>query len=340
MTRNWIAALVLLVGACSGASDTAEETTTPVALVKLAAVSAGGSAQQITVYGAAEPEPNGKMALVAPAEARVAAIEAPVGSRVAQGQVIAHLTASPATRADAAKAASDAAAANAALARAQRLRADGLGSDAEVETARAAATAANALQASFSTRTNGLILRAPVAGTVDTVSVQVGDMLQPGAAVASVTRDGAMRARFGVDPDTARQVRPGMGLRIAGLSSRAPVTVKVESVSPVVDAQTKLASIFAHIPAGSEVASGETLSGTISLAAHGGAQSVPYGALLDDAGQAYVYVVAGDVAHRRDVETGSSSGSLITVTKGLKAGEQVVIEGGTAVEDGMKVRTR
>ncbi|MDB5681841.1 MAG: efflux transporter periplasmic adaptor subunit, partial [Sphingomonas bacterium] len=296
MRKNLILGLALVATACSSADDTA--TPEPVALVKLAPVSQGGAAQQLTVYGAAEPGPGGKMSLVAPAEAKVIAIDAPVGSKVGQGQVVVRLAASPTTRSDAAKAAADAAAADKALARATRLRADGLVSDADVETARAAAVAANALRASFASRAGGLTLRAPASGNVETIVVAPGDLLQAGAAVATITRAGDARVRFGVDPDAAQTIRPGMALAIAGNGARAPLTVVIDSVSPTVDPATKLAGVFARIPASSGIVAGETLTATIDVAAGSNALTIPYAALLDDGGQPYVYVVAGGVAHR------------------------------------------
>lgn len=165
MTRRWMTglALALLAGCSSG--ETADNTAEPVALVKLAPATQGSAGQQLTVYGAAEPGAMGKMTLVAPAEATVVAIDAPVGTHVAAGQVVARLAASPTTRADLVKAAGDAQAANAALARATRLRADGLVSNADVDTARAAATAANALRASLAQRAGGLTLRASATGS-------------------------------------------------------------------------------------------------------------------------------------------------------------------------------
>ena len=342
MIRTTLTAACLLLAGCSAGSEEADEAATPVALVTLAPVTAGGAANQLTVYGAAEPGAMGKISLVAPAEARVVAIEAAVGTPVAAGQIVSRLVASPTTQADAAKATSDAAAANAALARAQRLRADGLGSDAEVETARAAATAANAVRTSVTTKAGSLTLRAPAAGTVDAIPVAVGELLQAGAPVASIARNGEVRVRFGVDPDAIRGVRPGMVVRIEGAATRAPLVAILQSVSPVIDPQTRLAAVYARVPAGSGITAGEVLTGAIDLGDSAGATAltIPYTALLDDAGQPFVYVVRGGVAHRRDIVVEPSSGERVTIVKGLIPGERVVIEGSTGLEDGMKVRTR
>ena len=200
----------LLLAGCSAGSE-AEDAADPVALVSLARAEQGVIAAEVTMYGTAESGAAGKQALAAPADAVVSSIAAPVGTRVAQGDVVAVLSAAPTTRLDLTKAATDARAADAAFARAQRLRSDGLVSDAEVEAARAAA------------------------------------------------------------------------------------------------------------------ASGLT---------------IPYAALLDDGGQPFVYVAKDGVAHRHDVETGPATGDRIAIIKGISVNDQVVTQGGTALEDGMKVRTK
>ena len=345
MTLKSTVLLVLLLGACSGAAHEEEDAvaTAPVALVSLGRAEPGALAEQVTLYGAAEAGPGGRLTVSAPAEATVVAIVAPVGTRVAAGAVVARLAASPTTRVDLVKAGSDAQAANAALARAERLKADGLGSNAEVETARAAATSANATRAAMTARTGGLILRAPAAGIVETVTAAPGDLVQPGAAVATISHASDLRARFGVDPAVARSLRPGTVLHVTASGAAAAFDVPVETINPAADAQTRLASVFARLPASMAIGAGQTLSATADGTARGsgGAQrTISYAALLDDGGQAYVYVVVGGVAHRRDITVGAARGDRVAVSGAVRAGEAVVVAGGTALEDGMKVRTK
>jgi multidrug efflux pump subunit AcrA (membrane-fusion protein) len=84
-----IGALIVLAGCSGGASE--EAAPAPVALVALAAAEPGSLADTVTLYGTVEPGPAGRQALAAPVEAIVVSIEAPVGTRVAPGQVIVHL---------------------------------------------------------------------------------------------------------------------------------------------------------------------------------------------------------------------------------------------------------
>ena len=333
--------LAILLAACGSSEDAADSEAKPVALVALVPAQQGGVDETLTVYGAVEAGAMGKHVLAAPAEATVVAIEAPVGTKVGAGQVIVRLAPSPTSKLDYAKAATDAATAQAAYARAQRLRADGLVSDADVETARAAAQSAGATRASLGARNGALTLRAPTAGFVESVASAPGDLVASGTAVASIAGSGNLRARFGIDPAQASRVRPGMVLRVTPPSG-IPFSAPVLSVDPVVDPTTKLASLFVNVPAGSGIGTNSALNGQLDLGSTGGgaALTIPYGALLDDAGQPYVFVVSKGVAHRRDVETGAVSGDRIVIAKGVKPGDQVVTEGGTALEDGMQVRTK
>lgn len=333
-----LGALILLAG-CSGAPDATAEPD-PVALVSLGSATNGQVAQTVTLYGAVERGAEAQYALSAPVEASVVAITAPVGTAVRGGQIIARLSPGPTVRADYAKAISDANANAQALARAQRLRADGLGSDADVEAARAAAHAASAQRSALASGIRGLTLVARSGGHVETVPVNVGDIVSAGATIATLSRDGALRARFGIAPDAARAVTPGTMVQISSDGGAHSIAATIQSVDTVVDPQTKLASIFVQIAPGQGIAAGQPLTAIVPVAQGGNGVTIPYAAMLDDGGQPYVYVVQNGVAHRRDVVTGAPSGDRIVIVKGVAPGERVVTKGGTAVEDGMKVRTQ
>ena len=338
--RPPLIALFLLLAACSGDTATEPAEPTPAALVTLARATPGSLERTVTLYGTAESSASGGQALSAPAEAIVSALLVSVGSAVSRGQVVARLSPAPTVKLDLARASADARAADAAYARAQRLRADGLVSDAEVESARAAKASADATRASLSSQTGALTLRAPVAGFVATVPVSPGDRVPAGGTVATITRGGGLRGRFGVEPAVARTLGPGQRVLVTTSGGSAPVAVPITSVTPVVDPATRLASIFTSLPDQAGIAAGEALSGEVAVGASGDTLTIPYEALLNEGGQPYVYTVSNGVAHRRDVVIGPVSDGRVAVTKGIGPGDQVVVKGGTAVEDGLKVRTR
>ena len=232
--------------------------------------------------------------------------------------------------------ASDAQVANAAYARALRLKADGLASNADVETARSAAIAARAAVANTGMG-GGITLRASVAGTVQGLTAKPGDQIPAGTTVATIVGRGDVRARFGVDPTIVSRIQPGAAVQIQPAGGGSPITAIIVGVDPSVDATTRLAMCSPAYRRGLGIAVGVPLRATIQVGATQQGIIIPYSALLDDGGRSYVFVVTKGVAKRVDVSPGNTAGDLVEISKGLQPGDQVVTEGGTALDDGMKV---
>ena len=129
-------------------------------------------------------------------------------------------------------------------------------------------------------------------------------------------------------------------MRLPAAAGHAPLTLTVAAVDPSINPTTRLASVFVRLPANSGIAPGEAVAVTVPVAGGGSGLVIPYAALLDDGGQPYVFVVSGGKAHRRDVVPGPVGGGQVGIARGLADGDLVVVEGGTALDDGMPVRTR
>lgn len=327
-----------LVAGC-GSSDNGDsaEATNAVAQVRTELATSGGAAETITAYGVAEQAPADEHALTTQAEATVARIVAPTGTAVRVGQVVVQLNPSATTRLDLAKAGTDTTSAENALARAMRLRRDGLVSDADVNSARAtyqsAAQTLNAARQKSST----LILRAPVSGTVQGLTAKAGDLIAAGTTVATIGTRGNLRLHIGIDPALAARVHTGEPITISAVNASTTVPTSVIGVDPQIDPTTHLSSVYAKLPGGIGFGPGQPIRAAITISGAPAGVMIPYSALLDDGGHTYVFVVQDGVAKRRDVRPGNSAGDTIQILGGLQPNERVVTEGGTALEDGMKV---
>ena len=330
--------LGLGLSACSALAPENKADPVPAALVQTAPATQAGAAEIITLYGVADAGQAGQFTLSSPVESVIANINAQVGTSVRKGQIVAVLRPSPTSGLDRIKAGGDARAANDALARARRLRGDGLMSDADVNSAAASATAANATLASLNARQNGLTLVAPVSGIVSMVSGSPGTLVTAGSPVAQIQLAGDLRAHFGIDPAAARRLPRGASIRILPSGASVAFTVPIETIDRSADPQTRLASLYARLPAAAGVGQGESLRGDIKMLGGDAAITIPYAALLDDGGQPYVFVIDKGIAHRRDVVIATEGEDGVALTSGVNPGEMVVTAGGTALDDGMKVR--
>lgn len=340
MTQGKIVAMSLACAAalasCSKPDDAGD--VKPLASVTTAAAVRGDAVESAIAYGAVEFAPGAEQSLTAPVEATLVKIIAPVGSRVSAGQAVAALKPSPASALELGKTRNDAVAADAALARMKRLRAAGLASDADVETALAAAKVADAASASVQSRSGGaLVLKATAPGVVEAATVDVGGLAAQGAPVVKIGALGDLRVRLGVEPAQAARARPGMRARLSATSGDRAVDGVISAVDPRLDPQTRQAAIYLKAPAGA-FAPGEPIKGVIEIGARHGATLIPRVAVVYDQDQPNVFVAQGGVAHRRVVTLGIEDGDRVQVTQGLAPGERVIVGGAAALEDGIAIK--
>ena len=335
MRHAWIPACLLLA-TCGRASEDSD--VKPTASIRSEVATGGAVEETVIGYGVAEFAPQAERELVAPVEATVIKILRPAGSKVAVGDPVVVLSPTTASALELSKAKADAVAADAADARARRLRANGLDSDADVETARSAAlTADAALRALMSRSGAALTLRSPVAGVVEAASLAIGAVAATGATVAKVGALDGIRVRLAVEPDAARRLRSGLGVRLSPLVGAGDGAGQVSQVDPRLDSQTRQAAVAVTLSRGA-FAPAEPLKGVIVVGHHVAAVVVPHAALVYDGDKPNAFVVDKGLAHRRSLTLGVALGGSVEVLQGLKPGERYAVDGAAALEDGMAVR--
>ena len=270
---------------------------------------------------------------------RVAAVEVEVGSVVKQGDVLLRLdTRTQDARLAEAEAAVAEARANLTVAErkarrvgelaAQRLMSqqDADEADAARTSARSRLDTATASRDSARVQRDFAVVRAPVAGVVSA-----------GSELLRLIRDGRLEWRaelaqadlLRVDEGAAVFVQSPVGGEVPG---------QVRRVSPALDAQRRIGTIYADLPEPGDLRAGMFAQGRIALG-EGSALLVPMDALARRDGRAHVFVVGDDGrVQERVVETGAVFGERIEVRSGLDGSERVVTRGAGFLGDGDLVR--
>jgi multidrug efflux pump subunit AcrA (membrane-fusion protein) len=112
-------------------------------------------------------------------------------------------------------------------------------------------------------------------------------------------------------------------------------------INPVVNETDRSVKVIAEVENVSEqLKGGLYVKGRIITGKRTGILRIPRVVLLswDVAGKkGDVFVVKGDIANRRTIQTGSVMGDFVEVTSGLGPGEPVVVRGGFNLKDGDRV---
>ena len=176
-------------------------------------------------------------------------------------------------------------------------------------------------------------LRAPFAGRVNQVELEVGDYTVRNQRALEMISD-QLDFYAQIRGNLARALSIGQTVRVdvQGVIYEATVA----SIQPDPDPETFTHAIRLRIP------EGETRSGSVAVAqlpqqALNDALVVPVTAVLKDDGQAYVFQVSNELLQRLPVELGQRVGQQQVIVAGLSAGDAVVVRDVAALSDGQAV---
>lgn len=209
------------------------------------------------------------------------------------------------------------------------LRANRINAEAQTATARAARDAAK-LRRDFAD------LRAPADGLISKRLVQPGQVVSAGTELLRLIRDGRLEWRAELPENQLADVAVGntIELRYAG----QVVTGSIRAVTPGVDAQTRTGTLYADLPTPGPLKPGVYVEGRI-VTGDGQALTIPTAAIVQRDGHNYVFTVTDkQQASRHRVSTGQAVQGRTAILEGLKAGDQVVVDGAGFLGEGDRVR--
>lgn len=345
--RNAIVTMMVaaLVCACGKTADAtaSQAASPPSALVTVAPVKVAPISRHRSAYGTVEFAPEGTHMLSVQAEEVVAQLLVAVGQTVRKGESLMTLELGANARLELDKAKIDVAFSQKEVQRLTDLRTRQLATNSEVQAAEKNLATVEAALANLVKRRGGdgaRVVRSDVGGTVQSVPVQLGQVVTPGAPLVTIGDSNHSRVRLGVEQADLPLLRIGQAVLVHPLNSPdAPIATSVSKVFAQVDAKTHLAEVVVPLPPRHGLLPGAAVRAEIVLESNPNAVVVPRSAVLYGKGKPYVFVETQGHASERTIETGIDDGQLIEVRKGLVAGESVVTVGNAELSDGMAVRT-
>ena len=186
-------------------------------------------------------------------------------------------------------------------------------------------------------------LRAPVAGTLIARQVEVGDVVQPGKSLMTLSPSGDTQVVAQIDEKQLKWLNLGQPARVsADAYPQARFPAELVYINPGVDPQRGSVEVKLRVPQPPDYLRQDmTVSVDIQTAHRPQVLQVQESAVQGEAeGGAWVYKLLGPHVHKTAVSTGMRAGGWVEVLEGLQAGEVVVNTGGATLTDGQRVRPR
>jgi HlyD family secretion protein len=203
---------------------------------------------------------------------------------------------------------------------------------ANVAGAQASAQAARA-------RTGYAAIKAPVAGTLIARNVEVGDVVQPGKVLMTLSPQGRTQLVVAIDEKNLALLALGQQAMVSADAYPAQrFEATLAYINPSVNATTGAVEVKLDAAAPPAVLKQDmTVSVDIEVARRPQALIVPLAAVHDAETTPWVLRLEGRHAVRRSVRLGLHSGGLAEVLEGLSEGDAVLV-GPAAIKPGARVR--
>jgi multidrug efflux system membrane fusion protein len=274
----------------------------------------------------------------------VIAIRFEGGARVGSGAVLVQLDDAP-ERADRVAAQAKADYAKLMLVRAQDLHAKGFDPKQLLDQRQSDYDAAVAAVRQLDARIDQMQVRAPFAGELGLRKVNLGQYVNPGDPIATLTALDRVFVNFTLPQQELDRIRVGGAVDVTADAFPGRVfAARVQAVEPVVGSDTRNVSVQAVMPnPGGELRPGMYVTARLVLAPQEGALVVPATAIATSASGDSVLVIRGPqplrggAAQSVPVQTGARLGDKVVIASGLKAGDVVVTEGQLRVQPGAQV---
>ncbi len=186
-------------------------------------------------------------------------------------------------------------------------------------------------------------VRAPIAGIVQSRTVQAGQYLQAGAVLATILQRDPMMLRFGVTEQDAPRLKPGMTANMSLRESTRTYSAKIILVADAADPLTRLVPITAQVDDTEHkywLRPGAFCEVNVPIGDARPAIVVPSLSVQPTATGNVVYVVDDkNVAHMKVVQLGMyTPDGGVEVTSGLTVGDLLVVQGFEALAESAPVK--
>ncbi|MEH2255315.1 efflux RND transporter periplasmic adaptor subunit [Nostoc sp.] len=219
--------------------------------------------------------------------------------------------------------------------------------EAAVAQAQANVQQAQADTASTSVNLNYKQVLAPISGIVGDFSVKVGDYLNTGQTITTITCNDAFDMRISVPSNYAAQLRRGLTVNLIDPKTNKPLgTGNLYFISPQVNTDAQAILAKARFPnQGGRLRDGQYVRARIIWRTSPGIL-ISTAAVSQVGAQDFVFVAQSEskdgktvqVARQRPVKLGVIQDQTYQVISGIKAGEQLIVSGIQSLVDGAPIQ--
>ena len=181
------------------------------------------------------------------------------------------------------------------------------------------------------------VVRAPFNGTIETVRVRLGELVQPGSQMFQFVGESDLFIEADISESYISVLAKGDSVSINFPSIKKTITTKVSAVGSIINSNNRTFKVEVFLTSLPEVK--PNMISVLRIQDYKNSESVvvPAHLILSDTKGDYVFVVENNIAKKKYVTRGYTSGEETEIVSGLLGTEQLVDKGFREVGDNFSV---
>ncbi len=194
---------------------------------------------------------------------------------------------------------------------------------------------------SVQARINNTLITAPFSGTIEKIYFQEGEIVSPNRPFAKIVNQKEIKVEIGLSPSETKNVQIGQKVEITPLQeSEKHYLGEIYYISPTADPLTKKFLVKIKINNESqELKSGLVVRVKIFTQEIKNVLLIPKTAIFKEEDKEKIYVIEKGEVKIKEIKTIPFDDKNLLVEKGLKEGEEIVLNSDYILQEGEKVKT-
>ena len=178
---------------------------------------------------------------------------------------------------------------------------------------------------------------APISGTVDQVSVKIGQPSQPGFNGITIVSTGKLKAEAMLGENYIGKVKKGDAVTIVLPSINDSIKTTISYVAQAVSTLSRSFEVQVDLPNSSKYHQNMSCIMKIANYANPSSIVVPVNVIQKTSEGSMIYIADGNKAKAVNVTIGRNSNGLVEILSGLNAGDKVIVAGFEDMENGQLI---
>ncbi len=184
-------------------------------------------------------------------------------------------------------------------------------------------------------------ITSPVSGKVDERRISVGDYVKAGTPLFHIVTLDRLRVRLPFPESLGARLHVGLPARLnTPVAPGSEVSGKITDIRPEITRTNRAINVIIDLDNPGDWEPGASVTGAVRVALHKGVIVVPEISVVRRPAGTVVYVIDDGRARQRVVKTGLRRDGVVEILSGLKAGEQVAVDGAGFLTDGAAVEMK